>query len=72
MAFKLVPVPQDESWACLQCGMNVDRDVDAVVLLKEGESGKKGTVSTGMCGSHAEVMDIDDLRKAQQKYAELS
>jgi hypothetical protein len=71
MAFKLVPVPKDESWACLPCGMNMDRDVDAVMLLKEGEPGKRGVVSTGLCGNHAEVMDIDDLREAQRKFASL-
>ncbi len=71
MAFKLASVPEGESWACLPCGMNMDRDVDAVVLLKEGEPGKPGVVSTGLCGNHAEVMDIDDLREAQRKFAEL-
>lgn len=72
MAFKIVPIPADEkdTWLCLQCGMNEDRNVDAVVLLAEGEPGKRGVTKTGICGNHAEIMDIDDLRKAQQKFNE--
>jgi hypothetical protein len=48
--------------------MNVDRDTEAVVLLIEGEPGKYGVMKTGMCGNHAEVMDVTDLRVAQQKF----
>jgi hypothetical protein len=71
MAFKILPVPADEKdgWLCLQCAMNADRDTIAVALLAEGERGKRGVTRTGICGNHAEIMDIEDLREAQRKFA---
>ena len=74
VVFKLVPIPSGESWMCLQCGMNLDRHVTAKILVKEGEPGKRGSVATGLCGSHAEVFnaeDLEDFRMAQRKFAEL-
>lgn len=66
--FRFVPVPEDECWGCLSCEMNLGRTVDATMLVKEGEPGKQGVVTTGMCGNHAEVFDLADLREAQRKY----
>jgi hypothetical protein len=68
--FRFVPVPDDESWGCLQCDMNLGRTVDAAVLAKEGEPGQRGVVTTGLCGNHAEVFDLADLREAQRKFHE--
>jgi len=70
MAFKFAPCPLGEGWDCLQCAMNVSRETEAVVLLIEGEKGVRGVNKTGMCGNHAEVMSIADLRVAQQKFRE--
>ncbi len=74
MARKIVyPLPEGELWGCLQCEMNADRVVDADVLLIEGESGKLGVVRTGLCASHAEIVEValDDFREAQRKFREL-
>ena len=68
--FRFVPVPEDEYWGCLQCEMNLGRTVDASVLVKEGEPGKRGVTTVGICGNHAEIFDVEDLRKAQHKFSE--
>ncbi len=65
--YQVIPVPDDEKWACLQCAMNADRDTLAVVLVVE-DDGPLGR--TGMCGNHAEVMDIEDLKEAHRQFDE--
>jgi hypothetical protein len=75
MAFKLVyPLPEGELWGCLPCEMNAGRDVDADVLLIEGEPGQRGVVKVGLCATHAEMLPLcgmDEIREAQRKYQEL-
>jgi hypothetical protein len=72
MAHKFIPVPDDELWACLQCDMNLGRNTTAQTLLIEGEPGQRGTVKTGICGNHAENLNLEDLREAQRKFREAS
>ncbi len=67
---KLTPIPEGEKWACLQCAMNnrdADSDTLAVVLYVEGD---ELWDKTGMCGNHAEVMDINNLKEAQRLFDE--
>jgi len=70
---QIIPVPDGEKWSCLQCAMSggedrdADRDTLAVVLFVEGD----GPLDrTGMCGNHAEVMDLEDLKEAQKQFDE--
>ena len=67
MDFELVPVPDDKEWLCLQCAMNADRTTKAVVLLDDDDN-PLGPI--GMCGNHAEVMDLKDLKEAQRRFNE--
>lgn len=60
---EIIPVPDGQRWSCLQC-VRHDRDTSAVVLIFD-ESGP-----TGMCGNHAEVMDLEDLEDAVQWFYE--
>jgi len=65
---RLIPMPDGETWACLQCTMSEDRrETLAVVLLVEDDD-PLGPI--GMCGNHAEVMDLDDLKEAQRQFDE--
>jgi putative aminopeptidase FrvX len=68
--FRFIAKPNDESWGCLQCEMLQERTTDATVLVKEGEPGQRGVTTTGMCGNHAEVFDVEDFRQAQSKFRE--
>jgi hypothetical protein len=69
--YKIVPVPEGDAWGCLPCEMHNQRDVNADVLLMEGEPGKIGIVDTGLCANHAEVLNLDDIHEAQRLYREM-
>jgi len=56
--YQVIPVPDDEKWACLQCVMHADRDTQAAMLILDDGG------PTGMCSNHAEVMDLEDLEEA--------
>jgi len=74
VARKIVyPLPEGELWGCLSCEMLAGRVVDADVLLLEGEPGKPGVVRTGLCASHAEILEVtlDDFREAQRRFQAL-
>ena len=67
---KVLPIPEGEKWSCLQCAMNnrdADSDTLAVVLFVEGDGPWD---RTGMCGNHAEVMNIQNLKEAQRCFDE--
>jgi hypothetical protein len=66
---QIIPIPDGEQWkwSCQQCAMNAGRDTQAAVLFVEGDGFMD---STGMCGNHAEVMDIEDLKEAQRRFDE--
>lgn len=70
---KLVwPIPPEEGlWACVQCEMQFERDVSAPVLFVEGEPGQRGVVKTGLCATHAECLDLEGIKDAQEKYKKL-
>ena len=52
-----VLIPARDGWCCHKCTL-LGRDVDATVILQEGIPGALYSGETGLCGNHAETLDV--------------